>query len=121
MRRIYQRWRTRWSEMQLASLMHAAYASTQMPALCRQVAELQLAIAEGRETLVMKERELTECWDTVEGLRAAIRDQGLQIAEMALQIQDQQRQRAEMLASRSWRITRLLRSLSAGWQEWRRK
>ncbi|KFB67130.1 MAG: hypothetical protein CAPSK01_003493 [Candidatus Accumulibacter vicinus] len=78
-------------------------------------------MAEQRQISAAREDELAECRCAVEKLRADLHDRDVQIAEMRLQLQDHQRQRAEMLASHSWRMTRLLRCLSAGWQEWRRK
>lgn len=118
---MYERWRTRWSTAQLASLLQRACDPPQLAAFRHHEAELQEAIAEQRQISAAREHELAECRRAVEKLRADLHGRDTQIAEMRLQLQDHQRQRAEMLASHSWRMTRLLRCLSAGWQEWRRK
>lgn len=118
---MYERWRTRWSPVQLAALLQRACDPPQLAALRRHEAELHEAMAEQRQSSIAREHELAECRRAVERLRADLHDRDAQIAEMRWQVQEQQRQRAEMLASHSWRMTRLLRCLSAGWQEWRRK
>ncbi|KFB72125.1 MAG: bacillithiol biosynthesis deacetylase BshB1 [Candidatus Accumulibacter phosphatis] len=116
-----ERWRTRCSSAQLASLMRRACDPPQLAVLRRQMAELQLTMEEKSRFLAARDRELLACRSTVESLRIELDERELRIAELRLQVQEHERQRAEMLASHSWRITRPLRCLSAAWREWCRK
>ena len=101
--------------------MRRACDPPQLAVLRRQMAELQLIMEEKSRFLAARDRELLACRSTVESLRIELDERELRIAELRLQVQEQERQRAEMLASHSWRITRPLRCLSAAWREWCRK